>query len=131
MTFNQGEDLIIELSITDSSGSVDLTDALEIRAIPSITSANVVTEQVPRYSFTPKSGYGKIAKKSGQGNENIIQIFLERQQTAAFAAGVLSFVVATRFENVAFPSGFEHKEYVFSNTATVNAIGPISTEPLP
>lgn len=117
VVFQQGEDVTVELSITELSLPVDLTAATSLRVQLYITKNSVKTKPFA-YSSTPKSGYGVCRQKTGVGNENIIEVLIKRAESVNFDAGVLSFAVVTTFVDVDFPSG-KNTEYNFDNFGTV------------
>ncbi len=120
ITFQQGEDLIVELPIEDNGSPVDLTTATNIRVQAYITVSNVKTKAFA-YSKNPKSGYGVCRQKAGGGNTGIVQVLLTRAQTVNFAAGVLSFAVVVTMPGLTdFPDGI-NSEYNFDNYGTVAA----------
>jgi hypothetical protein len=94
IVFQQGEDVIVELPITEGGLPVDLSSATSLRVQLYVTKNNVKT-LAKQYSSTPKSGYGTCRVKSGLGNENVIEVLVKRSESVSFDIGVLSFAVVT------------------------------------
>lgn len=118
INFQQGEDVIIELEIQESGAPVDITDATTIRAQLFVTKNNIKNKMFS-YSLNTKTGYGTCKKKSGVGNENILQIIVKREESVSFDEGILSFaVVVTSAADSDFPNGIS-KEYNFNNVGAV------------
>ena len=118
ISFQQGEDLIINLALLEAGIPLDITAAIDIRVQAYIIKSNIKTK-VFAYSKNPKSGYGVCRQKAVVGDEHIVEVLLTRSQTITFDAGVVSFaVIITMPGGGDFPDGL-NTEYNFDNFGTV------------
>jgi hypothetical protein len=129
ISFQQGEDIIIELPINENSIPVDLTTATSIRVQLYVTKNNVKTKYVA-YNKTSKSGYGVCRQKSGVGNSHIIEVLIKRSESVNLPEGVLSFSAVVTFPGGSdFPEG-KNSEYNFPSYGNVT-IGDAKDEVIP
>lgn len=114
-TFNQGEDLAVELAIYDKTTNVavDLTAATDV--ILTLTAKEFT---LAKYSKEVITGYETLAIKSGAGNEHILTFNIVRSTSKNFTIGRLQANVLVELPDVTLTN--KRTEYTYPYFALVN-----------
>jgi len=115
----QGEDQVVDLPIYKNNQPLNLTSAVEIRVKIKITK-NGTSTYPQKYSKSVQTGYGVCKVKTGTGNENIVQVVIEREHSKNFVDGIISFYVVVQFSDVNFENDVRTEQYEILNAGTVS-----------
>jgi hypothetical protein len=131
INFQQGEAVIIPLSIVENNQPVDLSSAPLIRVRGSYIKNKVKTE-FKSYSSDSVSNYGSLSVDSVNNNQINLEVLREDTLGADVNENsqvMLSFDILVRFADASFTNGVREEEYNLRNVATLKW-GVMKTEVL-
>jgi hypothetical protein len=107
VSFKQGEDKKIEVTVIENGLPTDLSVCTNIKALLHVN--NVLQK---RYAIIPETDHGKC--EVDLGNTNQCNVYVERDDSKNFPVGAVSICLLCSFPNVDFIDGIEVREFIFN-----------------
>ena len=106
-SFKQGEDKKVSIGIVKNGVAVDLTTAINIKAILKVNSA-----EQKKYALTAETGFGTLEVDGTITNQ--VNIFVQREETKGFPVGNITVILLISFVDTDFTDGERVEELKFN-----------------
>lgn len=106
-SFKQGEDKKVSLNVVKNGVAVDLTTAINIKAILKVNSV-----EQKKYALTAETGFGTLEVDGVVTNQ--VNIFIQREETKNFPIGNITVIMLISFVDTDFPDGERVEEIKFN-----------------
>lgn len=106
-SFKQGEDKKVSIGIVKNGVAVNLTTAINIKAILKVNSA-----EQKKYALTAETGFGTLEVDGTITNQ--VNIFVQREETKGFPVGNITVILLISFVDTDFTDGERVEELKFN-----------------
>lgn len=120
VTFKQGEDIIIPVSVIKGGVALNLTSCPNIKAILKVNNV-----EQKKYALVPEVGFGKLEVDGVETNK--VKITVERDDSKSFPVGNISIILLTSFTDANYADSKRVEEYKFQPGRVLQGEGTSET----